>query len=261
MKIVDVKTKDFAKYLDHPKQRNTEYRAAKATHLKTLGEQHKIVAAINFEGKIYKADGHTRSWLWENKHVKGPANLKCVMFEADTVSQLYKIYDFFDSSKAVETHMDKQHGAFRCHGFFPQSYLVQQGALSTAVRVMSHNLKNVVIDDCVADFLPELKLIDEAGYARSGWVSGLYAALIASVRRDGKEAFYFWNEFAQKNRTVVEISVLLEHIASKKAAKTLQSHREQHKLAKYAVNLYNKYTYGKGFNIQSLDIISYMEAK
>lgn len=259
MKIVDITPKEFASYLEHPKQRNTEFRAARATHLKNLDEQHELVAAIKYGDKIYKADGHTRSWLWENKHVKSPKKLKCIMFDTNSLERLYKIYEFFDNTNAVETPMDKQYGTFRSFDFYPQSNLVKRGGLSTAVRVMTHNMKRVDIEECVSKHLNELKIIDKKNYAKTGWVSALYSALIATVRKDGEFAFGFWDEFVQKNRTVVEVSVLLEHIAVKRAAKVLSSHYEQQKLAKYAINLYNKFSHGKGFNIQSFDIITYME--
>ena len=105
---------------DHPVQRNVKERPL--GHLKYLLPDHLEVKAIKLtkditdpdtkkvyeKGKVYKIDGHGRSYTWEN-HLSDnqPDYVSVTLFEASTWEEFEGLYDRQDSGTATEKGKEK----------------------------------------------------------------------------------------------------------------------------------------------------------
>lgn len=186
---------------DCPIQRDTERHAQQALkkHLKEPSPTHANVSAAKCSnGEIYKLDGHTRSFLWQSGQLEPPSDhLYVDMYYCDNMSQVEDLYQQFDNASAAENLRDKLYGAFRLNNFFPQSALIQNGgiasALSTILGIQFHRHS---IYNAITPFIQSLRVIDSEDFSIKPFISPVLAAAIVTIHKDKDEALPFWRAYA-----------------------------------------------------------------
>lgn len=188
---------------DNPIQRNTELQAKKARnkHLKVSSPTHARVSAAQLpDGHQYKLDGHTRSLLWQEGALDAPEILYVDLYHVDNAQQVEDLYKTFDSQDSVEGAIDRMHGAFRLHGFFPKSTLVVNGGITSAIQLLSNNRGSGAarfnIYKQIEPWIDSIQVIDQRGFSNSHFKVGMLAAMILTVRIYGPSALDFWEGYA-----------------------------------------------------------------
>ena len=186
--------------MDCPIQRDTELHAKKArnNHLKNSSAVHsRVSAARTASGQVYKLDGHTRAFLWNDGSLARPGSVVNVdMYQVKTTKDVEDLYKQFDTPTAAEGAADRIFGAFRLHGFDPKSHLFKKGSLSTAVAICSGKRSgsfNVYVD--IEQFIPSLRIIDKSMFNHTVFTSAILAAMILTVYKYGEQAMPFWERY------------------------------------------------------------------
>lgn len=203
MRIVHMTVADWIAVADNPIQRDTERhaRVASRTHLKKPSESHALVAAAELpDGTMYKLDGHTRAYLWQNDKLPRPADVIVTVFDVATVADVIELYKHFDNPAAAESARDRLAGAYRLHNIVPTSPLLTDGGVSTALDCLStggtralSGLPAMTIYDAVLDWKSELLLLDALEHGnKKAMPSPLIVAALATYRKRGPIAAAFW---------------------------------------------------------------------
>lgn len=187
----------------NPRQRDTERHAAKAVHLRKPHPVHAFVSmAVLPDGRRYKLDGHTRSFLWEKGDVEAPTLLTVDTWNCDNVEQVKQLYGVFDNASAVETTADRMFGAYREHGLEFKSPLLRARKIVAATRFAYKILFGVrpAVESSEYDLLrywrPEFGLLDDCMPSNKEFPTGITAASIITFRRHGLDALDFWDRYS-----------------------------------------------------------------
>lgn len=200
---------------DNPIQRDTVVHATKSSkpggHLSKPHETHRQVDAARLpNGKLYKLDGHSRSWLWSEELLappellpggKGP--LVVTIYPLKTRQEVIEFYRTFDNSSATETQRDKLFGAFRIHKFYPKhGYLFHSSGLMGAIKYACFPdhpgmMRTLPFEDMVKPWIKTLKSFDGGDFTNHyAFRSAVMLAAILTIRRDGNTALSFWQAYA-----------------------------------------------------------------
>jgi len=192
---------------DNDIQRDTVKHSRKAVkyHLKELKLTHlKCAMAITKKGERIKLDAHTRSYMWEHNLLERPDKLFVDVYHVKDRAETRELYKHFDSSMSLESVNDKLAGAFKHLGIDPQSKLLKNGGVTTAVkaigtRKIAWNFLDMV--DVIKPFKKELILIDAENFSAMGFPAPALAAMIITVKMHGKPALIFWDSFVRDEGT------------------------------------------------------------
>lgn len=247
---------DWFNVEDCPIQRNTSMHAEFALrhHLQNASPTHmRVSAAILPDGKKYKLDGHTRSYLWEKGLLPYSDSLVYVdWYHVNTIEDVYDLYKQFDNQDAAENSLDRLHGAYRLYNFHPKNNLIKKGSITTAIKlsknIMSYKF-NIYKE--IEILIPTLKLIDEENFSTAKFSRGILAALIVSVYADGVRYIDFWRRYNKddgvrigKNRDAVQ--ALLEVVMVNKSKPSNQK-LDHYTLAGKSMGTYLAYKSNKEY--------------
>src|SRR5882672_12509291 len=101
--IMAMGPKDWAAIPDNPRQRDTVAHARRAaqTNLKEPHPTHlKVHMARLADGRCYKLDGHTRSYLWEIGKLEAPQAVQVQVWDVADLDAAKELYNTFDSTAA-----------------------------------------------------------------------------------------------------------------------------------------------------------------
>lgn len=200
---VYMKASEWANIPDNPRQRDTAKHAKTAKHLFT---PHPIHALVNMatlpDGRSYKIDGHTRSYLWEAGKVPAPEPLIVDVWKCTTLEDVKNLYECFDNKGAAESSYDRMFGAYREHGVQFKSQFLASKKIASTMRMayaFLHGGKEYGITteyDLLQYWLNELYLLDECKPTFARFPSGIAWAALITFRRYGDQATDFWTRYA-----------------------------------------------------------------
>ncbi len=152
--IVNITFEKFLEYPNHPYQRNTEYRAKKAKHLKKFMDIHANVNLVQFTdsgedpdtGLTYSAgqrimlDSHTRRYMWQNEMTDlVPMNIRATIHYVSNMEEAKNLYHTFDSQQAKEGTPELLWGMAKAHGFVGESKVFKDRLqVTTVINAIGH---------------------------------------------------------------------------------------------------------------------------
>lgn len=190
---------EWGKVFDNPRQRDTAARAKRARHLMVPQPVHAMVHMARLpDGRTYKLDGHTRSYVWTAGLVEPPEYVEAQVWDCATLTEAKELYDTFDSPNAVENATDRVYGALREMDVSFQSHALRDQMFSAAVR-MAYELmfgqnaaRAASTHQLLTYWLPELVLLDNCDPTKKRFRGSIMAAALLTFRRYGPAASPFW---------------------------------------------------------------------
>lgn len=203
---------DFISLEPVPMQRFTEDRANKSSVKKMLSffswEQLDVAVAelrsdSVYLGTSYKAgwvgilNGNTRKYYWQNKLSNiVPSQVHVTRYYFDSMDEVRRCYDTFDSMDATEKKCEKVYGILvRSFNYTPKSTKVVRGQIITALAAVNHFynpsrfapvvLKVEDLPEQVLTFLDEIKAFDKICANQSNWDQALIAAALMAFKKYG----------------------------------------------------------------------------
>lgn len=202
--VIQFDALSWAAVRDNVRQRDTESRARRAKHLRTLHPAHQKVNVARFpDGTLMKLDGHSRGFLWRAGEVPAPEIIYADVWECETLEDAKDLYTKFDSQDAVETSSDKIFGGLKECGVSFTSDLLRSQRFGAGLRYaqeqyggqLSYNRHSVY--RVLSNWLPELALLDECGPTRRRFIAPIVGGALLIFRRYGPEAKSFWAAYQQ----------------------------------------------------------------
>lgn len=189
-------------------QRDTEKRAKGARHLHAFDPVHPFVNVGRLpDGTMFKADGHTRCYLWTTGKVVGPSYVEADIYECDTEDAVVALYDRFDGSVATKTSSDKVSGAMRLHDISPKSSFVRAARFGTALKLLYRKQPDIqqpnrwtedtFVRDAVGHYKEQIEFLDTLGPSASLFPVGVTMAVITSHKLHGLRVKRFWEDYSK----------------------------------------------------------------
>lgn len=255
---------------ENPIQRDTVEHAKRAIngHLRKYSETHRRVAmAVLSSGERYKLDGHTRALLWEDGRLESPATVKVDVYHVDTIADVEDLYKQFDNDGAVETASDRLRGAFRLHKHLPVSTLLRHGGLTSALAVLTKRRgKRMNIYAEIGPWMPAIKLIDAAGFSNQEFPTGIYSALLLTIRIYGESAIEFWRKYAndegyKDGKIRCPVQMLRELVRDRRLTQSLGGEGNIKEMCAKAISCFEAYRQERNFKIgvKETDLEKYIE--
>ncbi len=192
----------------NPRQRDVERHAKKilGDFVPWQEQGASVQAAILPNGTLVKLNGHTRSYLWENRMIHVPELLHVQAVDARDMDHVIEMYYLFDNRKNVETSDDLITGCMRDLGIEPKSKLFQSGKFSTAVRYLAMSAlqsRSTVPDmfESVKEWKTEILHVDRLIEGRNiaAYPSWILGAMFISSRKYGEAISDFWEAYLDPN--------------------------------------------------------------
>jgi hypothetical protein len=267
MNVIKMSPAQWDQVQDNPIQRNTEEHAARAVrdHLRESSQTHNVVhAAALPSGEMYKLDGHTRALLWSRGQLKAPHEVLVIVYSAENIEEVRRLYREFDSVKSVENAGDKVSGAYRLHGIKAQSGLLLHGGVTSALNMIAGQKSDVY--ESVGKWKNELQMLDSLNFTNSVLPSGLFAAALLTCRKYGDKCLDFWRRFAEGAGTRIDgksdgIDELSRIVATKRAAKQLAGSPAQRRdMAEKAISCFETWRRGGRYSTSAkpTDLTAYI---
>lgn len=259
---------EWANVPDNPIQRDTEKHAKKAQtrHLSKPAPSHCRTALAELpNGKRFKLDGHTRSFLWESGHLAAPEWVYADVYEVAGVNEAIELYKHFDNASAAENATDRLTGAYRLQGIFPISRLLTQGGVTSAFQLIEGKQP---IYESVKKWEKELLLLDSLDLQPERMPASLITAALLTVRRHPKKAPMFWELFSEDKGTrsggkSCGVDELSRIVADARARRLLSSGRYANRasLAGRAISCCESWVSGRGYTTgaKTTDLRAYIE--
>ena len=210
--VVTMPWQAWAKLPNHPRQRDVEQHA-KASHWDKLKSPPPVLAGVlrrvtaaEFEGRWYKVDGHTRTYLWERGDLEPPETVEIVLYRPTTRQELNDLYAAFDAASAAQSQHDKVWGAIQEAGLELQSARLKRGFLTTALQVALHGFdlgkglptkRGFDEYEAISLFARELKALDGVDPKWEAFTSGVIAAGLIGLTIDPAQTD-FWSLLARQ---------------------------------------------------------------
>lgn len=203
---------------DHPLQRDTVRHAkktAKTIHRVDHPTQ-RVVSGVRIgtSGRLYKADGHTRTLHWVKGQLVPPDTVLVQIYEADDIDDFNAYYRTHDNPDATEQTHESLFGIFRAAGLEFQTPRLRDARVASALSeawgwvslregVRDGSWK--IVEDQVKEWADELHLIDSlrdpldpsTGVKTHGHNNAMIAAMLLTFRRYGAQIKPFWAGVAQ----------------------------------------------------------------
>ncbi|MGI9293910.1 MAG: hypothetical protein ACR2PS_07990 [Pseudomonadales bacterium] len=220
----------------HPRQRDIKRQAKRphwqAARLATgaLKEALRQVVAAEFQGELYKVDGHTRAYLWSEGELDAPLTVIITVHRTSNYDDLMSLYSAFDTATAAETQNDRVFGAFREAGLVLKSKRLRDGffvdALNIALRGCTRKdqdkraVPELDLYRAVATFKQELQLLDSVDPQPEIFYGGVVAAALIALSLDAGDVIFF-ELLSRRQGNVKEgakdpVQAVLDHVLSLK---------------------------------------------
>ena len=194
---------------DHPRQRDTERQArrphwayAKRSRGPILEALRHVVAA-DWQGQLWKVDGHARALLWARGELPVPDEVKVTVHRVTSYQELLELYSVFDTQSAAESLADKVAGAFRQagikdaltskrikHGFLVSAFNIALRGKGRAEQDKRHT-KEIDVYRAVEVFKDELLLLDSVDPQPEVFQTGVVAAALIALSLDPADLAFF----------------------------------------------------------------------
>ena len=206
---IEILPSEFEALPDNPIQRDSQSHGLKfsvgrghlakphITHLKV------VIGEIEKTGKMYKCDGHTRSWL----HSRGMLDLPegytkyiADVWTVDSVEDIITLYQCMDGySGSKEQASDKITGIFKALKFKPQHTRIwKYTGLVTSCRALTFARRSMRTQlswmQTIEPWIETMKAIDacEVFIRHERFPTPVMCAMLATVRAHGKPALDWW---------------------------------------------------------------------
>jgi hypothetical protein len=237
---------DWIALHDHPRQRDTARQARKAdwqaarTAQGPAFEAQRFVVAGEFQGEIYKVDGHTRGLLWARGELRPPPFVVATVFRCETLAELSKIYDTHHASLAAPTQSDQVAGAYREQGIQIASERLRGGHIYEALRIAWGAIKEkparrkINTYAAVAYFAPELKLLDMADARNDSFYTGVVSAALLALAADATTFEFFRRiaacEGSKQGKILDPVEAVIAAMRAHKRKSKVREHAQQENL-------------------------------
>lgn len=230
---------------DNPRQRDTERHAKKAyRHLREWQPTHNLVSyAETGAGDRWKADGHTRCYLWAHGHdedvnmpIPQPSRIFADVYRVKNRAEAERLYLNFDGKGPVDTTIDEVHGALRAMGFEPVSPLLKSrkfgGALKYLFRIFNPSTEARRHPEftyrVVGEFIDQIKLLDKCNPTQVMFPTGVTMGAILTLRKRGDRFVDFWARYAtgegnKIGREMDAVEALAHFVEKRRSQKNLSA--------------------------------------
>ena len=159
-----------------------------------LTETCEYYGKIYLAGSIFIINGNTRSWYWQNNlSDRVPPFVYVTRYKFETMEEMRKSYDTFDSMDAVERNQEKVYGILcRVHGFTPTCSKLEKGEIISALNLASFyydknvfNMQTLRADNLapqVSVYIEEIKAFDSICKNPKSWDQALVCAAFISFK-------------------------------------------------------------------------------
>lgn len=262
---IEIKPEEWASVFDNPRQRDTESRARRASHLMTPHPSHcKVNMALLPDGRRYKLDGHTRSYIWSAGTVAAPPVLYVDVWRCRSLEDAKELYSTFDSKAAVETAADQVFGAKKDAGAEFKSRLLKSGRFVSGMKfghVFLHGVDKFNSLDTYAllkEWLAELRLLDKCEPTSRRFHTGITSAALLTLRRYGEDAVDFWTRFAAgtgiKTGGVTDpVQALEERMERRRGQNRLGGSTNVQEICGIAISAFERDRHGETYLAERLD--------
>lgn len=198
---VQMSSARWASLADHPRERDAQ-RQARKTHWQLARAAHgavletlRWVVAAEWNGQIYKVDGHTRSLLWMSGALPDPGLVFATVYRCQSREELNALYATFDTQSAAVTMYDRVTGAYREQGLELRSKRLRAGTIVDALSIAQRGIarSTEAVGECdedwdvynaVATFAPELRLLDSVDPQPEVFHTGIVSAALLALALD-----------------------------------------------------------------------------
>lgn len=189
--VVEMSVGNWIEAFDHPTHRGAApsgrwsfVKSASPSLLETL----RHVIGAQWEGQLYKIDGHARARLWTRGTIPAPATVRATVYFPKTEKEFFDLYAAYHATNTILTRLDEVQGAFREHGLDLKSrrlkhgLLVQAFALALRGRIKTRpDEEPVNLRRAVEVFRPELERLDKANPSAEVFQTGVVAAALIGL--------------------------------------------------------------------------------
>jgi hypothetical protein len=259
---ITMKMNKFFKLEDCPMQRSTEIRAPKASkqHLSIPHLVQYDVAVGILNNKMYKVDGHTRSFLWQMGHLPIlQEDLDVAVWHVETLDELLYIYKTYDNKYAAETSNDIISGLFRLNDIKQSKSWKTPFSLTASLKLahsIMHPNQSRTMESAIIDLQIPIQIINDSNIGSGRPGAGLLAAMYILVDRDGKSAIEFFkkllsNDGKKENKRMDSIQALIETLNYLKTQK-LHTEVSKNTICRYTLFAYESHLSGKMYSTNSI---------
>lgn len=206
---IEMSADEWAAVNDNPIQRNTEAHARRAKHLLNPSPFHRFVdMAVLPDGRRFKIDGHTRSFLWQRRLIPLPETVVVDCWNVPDVTTVELLYGHRDNPAAAETATEQLTGAIRLYGLEFQTSFLRAGQFGSGLkRAYFHVVGGgpsiqqwrelPLTFAAIEMFKQELLWLDNLNPPQRRFPSGIITGFLVTMRRAGEAGIEFWELFAQ----------------------------------------------------------------
>lgn len=256
--LVEMIKMPFDQYLTLPtnlRQRDTEANAKKVMKSKRFDVQeptHTIVyCAEDREGNRMLIDGHTRQYLMGLQKIRQPVYMNVIMITVEDLKKALELYTHCDSVEASETSTQKAIGAMRELKMKPKYPMIQKGYFLSALA--KAGAKGDIYKR-VSDYKNELMVCDELKISRTNVTTGIFAAMILTIKENEVLARTFWEAYLD-NRQVSDgvrhdgVGILMQEVATRRREARITGDANITDLAKIALWCYTEWCAGRKHSV------------
>lgn len=182
--IAEMAVEDWIQTKDHPLHKSKPPKASQfAKRGGPLEDTLRHVIGAEWNGELYKVDGHDRAELWRQGSLRAPETVRVTLYRPQSESDFHRLYTAMRAPEAAISRMDTVQAAFREHSLKLESRRLKQGhlyqALSLAIQGRIKETGNAAPIDvswAVGVFRDELEALDSVNPRSEIYQTGLVAA-------------------------------------------------------------------------------------
>lgn len=205
---VEMPTSAWIALAPHPLHRNVEKHATRDQWKLAKRAQGAVAESLRwligaeFEGEVYKLDGHTRAYLWTHSRLPVPATVFATIYRCKTRDEFLELYASFETQPNTGRQQDRVSAALREIGLELRSRRLRHGAfadvLSLAWRGKTRGIdstgrkyEDFDVRQAIAAFAPELRALDSIGPTPEVFYTGVCAAALLALAADANTIEFF----------------------------------------------------------------------
>jgi hypothetical protein len=240
--VVEMDAQAWLDLPGHPRRRDTKRQSQKAHWDRArrasdaTKESLRWVVAAEYDGKVWKVQGHARGLLWQNGGLERPATVFATVYRCRSWESLLELYSSYDSKDAAETALDKVYGAYRQHGLTLTSkrlrygmiaealWLAMRGVASKSETGAASGLEELDVYEAVGMFREELLMLDSVNPDPDVFQTGVVAAALLGLAVEPTGLPFFGalarNEGSKRGHLLDPVEASRAHIESVKKSKS-----------------------------------------
>lgn len=187
--IGEMPVEEWIQAHDHPLHRPTTPKATQfAQRNGSLEDTLRHVIGAEWQGEIYKVDGHDRAALWQQGTLSAPETVRVTLYRPHSETDFHRLYTAMRAPTAAISRMDTVQAAFREHGLKLDSRRLKQGHLYQALSLALQgrikepgNAPSIDVSWAVGIFQDELVALDSVNPRSEIYQTGLVAAALIGL--------------------------------------------------------------------------------